>query len=148
MKILQTPLFFCLLMAAFVTGCSSTSSFQAAQDNVTLHIRGSAPQQTPSSDAYNSTSFGNYDFKATKEGHQALYGILPLQFHPDRVVFDALFFAPGLFFNLRDTFTFYEIDMEEGVIRYKDKKSDPWQTYKPLPAETQRAQQYFEALPQ
>lgn len=133
----------CLVLPV-LAGCTSTSSIHSAQPDVTMHIRGYEPAATPNSNSYSATSFGNYDFKATKEGHEPLYGILPMQFHPERVVLDALFFAPGLFFNLRDTYTFYEVDLEEGVVRYKDKEQEPWLSYKPTPQEIERARQYFE----
>jgi hypothetical protein len=54
-----------------------------------------------------------------------------------------LFFAPAMFYNLREVYPIYEFDVKQGVVRYKKKEQDAWMSYKPTTAEAARAKAYF-----
>jgi hypothetical protein len=97
----------------------------------------------PAQQSLKGTSFGNYEFKAIDADTPPFYGILPLKFKGGHLAADIILFAPAAFFNLREAFPFYEIDVKDGVIRYKEKSTDVWTEYKPKPEEAARAQNYF-----
>jgi hypothetical protein len=86
-------------------------------------------------------------FKATDAGAEPLYGILPLRFKGKHLAADIILFAPAAFFNLREVFPFYEVDVSQGVIRYKNTQNEGWTEYKPKPEETARAKSFFETKP-
>ena len=98
----------------------------------------------PASENLRGTSFGNYEFKAVDPGHDPFFGILPLQFKGGHLAVDILLFAPATMFNLRGAFPFYEIDIEHGVIRYKESRQDAWTEYRPKVEESERARSYFD----
>jgi len=89
------------------------------------------------------TSFGNYEFKAVETGFDPFYGILPLKFKGGHLAADIILFAPAAFFNLREAFAFYEIDVKNSVIRYKSKKEDAWVEYRPKAEEAARAKTFY-----
>ena len=97
------------------------------------------PEQT-----YSTTSFGQYQFKLESEGHEPMYGLMPLKFNGGYLAADILFFAPAMFFNLREVFPYYQFDLEHKEIRYKKNIEDSWTVYKPEAAEVNRAKAYFE----
>lgn len=68
-----------------------------------------------------------------------MYGILPLAFKGGHLALDILFFAPATMFNLRGAFPFYQVDVADGVIRYKDSRDAPWMEYHPKSEEIARA---------
>ena len=77
-------------------------------------------------------------------GFDPLYGVLPLKFNGGYLALDILFFfAPAMFFNLREGYPYYEFDMDKRVVRYKKHPSDPWVNYQPSEAESQRAKGHF-----
>ncbi|MEO5625730.1 MAG: hypothetical protein ABIQ70_06970 [Dokdonella sp.] len=98
----------------------------------------------PARENMRGTSFGNYEFKASEEGYDALYGVLPLSFKGGHLAADILLFAPGAFFNLRAVFPFYDIDVEKGLIRYRASEQEAWNEYHPKADEIARARTYFE----
>lgn len=129
----------------FVSGCTATTSFEAVQSDVSLRVNETSgfnivesPKQT-----YSTTSFGQYRFKAEKEGLEPMYGLFPLKFNGGYLAADIMFFAPAMFFNLREVFPFYQLDLENNEIRYKQKESDKWTVYKPKPEEVEHAKTYF-----
>ncbi len=128
-----------------LSACSATTNFQASQPNITVKINENTPLKvdTAAPQTYSTTSFGQYRFKATKEGQKPMYGIMPLKFNGGYLVADILFFAPAMFFNLREVYPHYQFDMENGVIRYKKNETDSWTTYQPTPTEAARAEKYF-----
>ncbi len=128
-----------------LAACTAKTSFNAADEGLMLRINedepfavGEATERT-----YATTSFGNYKFKASKEGADPMYGLIPLKFNGGYLAADILFFAPAMFFNLRGVFPEYEFDMDEGVIRYRLKPEDGWTSYQPSPAEADNARNYF-----
>ncbi len=72
-----------------------------------------------------------------------MYGLVPLKFNGGYLALDILFFAPAMFFNLREVFPYYEFDSEEGVVRYRLEKDSDWTTYKPTVAEIAHAKSFF-----
>ncbi len=73
-----------------------------------------------------------------------MYGLVPLKFNGGYLATDILFFAPAMFFNLREVFPYYQFDLESNEVRYKKKESDEWTIYKPKVEEVERAKTYFD----
>ena len=67
-----------------------------------------------------------------------------MKFNGGYLAADILFFAPAMFYNLREVYPYYEFDVENGVVRYKRNANDPWVSYKPTPAEQDHARNYFQ----
>ena len=138
---------FTIVLVSFVlAACSATTTIQSPYEGVSLKLN--ADPSVPLDDGghtglYNTTSFGNFKFKASDESGQAMYGILPLKFNGGYLALDILFFAPAMFFNLREVYPYYELDHVEGVIRYKKKEEDPWLEYRPTHAEAAGAKAFF-----
>ncbi len=128
-----------------LAGCTTTTSFNAAHPGTKVAVKGTTEQTTPRRGTMSATSFGNYEFKAEKDGSEPMYGLLPLKFNGGYLAADILFFAPATFFNLREPYPYYEFDVEKNVIRYRKKQSDAWVDYEPTPSEADRAKHYFEA---
>lgn len=134
-----------VLAATLISACSSMASISAPDNSTTLVLRDKT-LELPASQDVRGTSFGNYEFKATDPAvSEPFYGILPLRMNGGHLATDIILFAPGMFFNLRSAFPFYEIDARNGVVRYKNAKNDPWIEYKPKPEEVARAQGFFNA---
>src|SRR5580698_8897919 len=132
-----------LIFSMLAAGCSATTNFEAAQQDTQLRVKSSSDTAVPRTDKFSTTSFGNYDFEATLNGHPPMYGILPLKFNGGYSAVDILLFAPATFFNLREVFPYYQFDVASGVIRYKKNESDSWTTFTPPPHEAERAKAYF-----
>ena len=132
----------CAVAAALLAACSSMTTISAHDPGTKLLVKGKAVE-LPATQSMKGTSFGNYEFKAT-EGDSAMYGILPLKFKGGHLAADIILFAPAAFFNLREAFAFYEIDVKKGVIRYKAKESDPWTEYTPKAEEAAHAKNFYE----
>jgi hypothetical protein len=138
---------FIALALAFLTGCSATSSLQSNQPNTELRIKSSAETSIPRTDSFAVTTFGNYEFEAKSQGHDPMYGVLPLKFNGGYLAIDILLFCPALFFNLREAFPYYQFDAGSGVVRYRKSETEEWTTYTPGPGEVARAKQYFAKAP-
>lgn len=134
-----------VLAAAALAACSSMSSFESPRSGTRMMVK-SESMTLPASRDLRGTSFGNYEFEAREEDGNTLYGILPLKFKGGHLAADIILFAPAAFFNLRAVFPFYEIDVGAGVIRYREKRSDPWTEYRPKPEEAQRARDFYAGL--
>lgn len=89
------------------------------------------------------TSFAQFLFKVTADNLDPMYGLLPQDFQGGLLAVDILFFMPAAFLNLRGVFPYYELDVREGVVRYKLESDDPWTNYTPTPAEIERAKTHF-----
>lgn len=124
--------------------CSTMSTISSAQPGTVVQLQ-EKKLDLPAQQNLKGTSFGNYEFKAVDGDAPAFYGILPLRFKGGHLAADIILFAPAAFFNLREAFPFYQIDVKDGVIRYKNKATDVWVDYKPKPEEAARAQNYFNA---
>lgn len=133
------------LTAVLLSACTATTSLRSSDPSLAVKINNDAPLvlKKPVSKTYKATSFGQYRFRATQEGMEPMYGLMPLKFNSGYLVADILFFAPAAFYNLREVYPFYEFDVAQGVVRYKKKESDQWTSYKPTAAEVERAQAYF-----
>lgn len=137
-----------ILAIPFVTilsACSATTTFQSVNSNTVLTIdkTESIALTEPSTHTYSTTSFGQYVFKASDEGEDPMYGLIPLKFNGGYLALDILFFAPATFFNLREVYPFYEFDVKSGVVRYKKEPEDAWRTYTATEDEVNRAKAYF-----
>lgn len=132
---------------ALLSACTASTSFQSTDPDVTLKVNKTKAivLSEPSAQTYKTTSFGQYVFKASKEGEESMYGLIPLKFNGGYLAADILFFAPAMFFNLREVYPYYEFDIKNGVVRYKKKDTDPWHTYTATEAEVKRAQIYFDS---
>ena len=131
---------------ALLAGCSSVTTISSTSPDTTLVVADKTTS-LPGSIRLRGTSFGNYAFRATDNGAptaEPVYGILPLAMKKGQMAASILFFAPALFFNLRGAFRFYEVDMQNQVIRYRDRERDPWMSYPIKPDEAARARARYE----
>ena len=129
-----------------LAACSSVTTITSTSPGTTIVVAG-AQKPMPATMSLRGTSFGNYEFKASgnaEAGAEPVYGILPLAMKKGQMAARILFFAPALFFNLRGAFRFYEVDMQNNAIRYRDREKDPWQTYQIKPEEAARARARYE----
>jgi hypothetical protein len=142
---MPTRLLLTALAASVLSACTATTSLRATDPELALAINkdSEVTLDSPVHRTYDTTSFGQYQFKATKPGMEPMYGLVPLKFNGGYLTADILLFAPALFFNLREVYPIYEFDVAQGVVRYKKKESDQWMSYKPTSAEAERAKQYF-----
>ena len=131
-------------LLAVLAGCSATTTLSIPQPDATLIVKKSESTAIPRSETFSTTTFGNYEFKAEAPPHEPFYGLLPLKFNGGYLALDILFFAPATFFNLREVFPYYEIDVEDRVVRYKLKADDEWSVYVPLQTEADRAKKWSE----
>ncbi len=140
-----------IITASLITllaGCSASTQLQTVQPDVSIQIN-DKPEFVvdPSQEhTYSTTSFGHYRFRAEAEGLEPMYGLMPLKFNGGYLAADILFFAPAMFFNLREVFPYYEIDIENKEIRYKKNEEDEWTVYQPKQEEVDHAVKYFEKL--
>ena len=134
-----------LIFSFVLGGCSATANLDAMEPGVSLSVneKKKITLETHSSQAYATTSFGQYKFKAEKEGVEPMYGLIPLKFNSGYLFVDILFFAPALFFNLREVFPYYQFDLNKNEIRYKRKELDEWVIHHPTPSEIENAKRYF-----
>jgi len=126
-----------------LAGCTAMTTIQSAQPDVVLKVKEKEFKTYSAADTFSTTSFGNFDFRAEKPGAEPLLGILPLKFNGGYLALDILLFAPAAFFNLREVFPFYEVDMADRVVRYRKDADHPWEVYRPTPEESKRAEAYF-----
>jgi hypothetical protein len=134
---------FVALTILSLTGCVATTNLNVAQSGSELVVKKTASTATPRTEKLTTTSFGNYEFKATSPGLEPMTGILPLKFNGGYLALDILFFAPAMFFNLREPYAYYEFDLVERVVRYRRKSTDPWNVYTPTAAEATRGERHF-----
>ena len=124
-----------LAAAVLLSACSSLTTISSPKEGTTLLLKDKTVK-LPYHESMKGTSFGNYVFKAVDAGGaEPLYGVLPLRFKGGHLAVDIIFFAPAAFFNLREVFPFYEIDVADGVIRYKNTPNEGWTEYRPKPEE-------------
>jgi len=133
---------FCVALVPCLAACSSMTAISSPQAGTRMMIKEQSVT-LPTTQKLRGTSFGNYEFQARDGDAEPLYGILPLKFKGGHLAVDILLFAPAAFFNLRAAFAFYEIDVANGVIRYKSKRSEAWNEYTPKPEEAERARNYY-----
>lgn len=131
------------LLSAAMSGCAATTTLNAVQPDTVLKVKKTDSTSLPRTERLTTTSFGNYEFLATAPDREPFSGILPLKFNGGYLALDILFFAPAMFFNLREPYAFYEIDVDQRLIRYKKKESDSWHVYVPSEPEAARGLAYF-----
>ena len=134
------------LVLACCTACSTVSHLEGIPPGTTLSIKGITATELPRTEDLRSKSVGNYEFVATAPDGQKLYGLLPLNVNGGTMAASILFFAPALFIGgFRDTFPFYQVDVDKQELRFKSIDTEAWRTYKPTAAESQRAKEVLEA---
>lgn len=131
------------LAATLLAACSSMTTINSPHAGTQLLVK-DKHLVLPAHESMRGTSFGNYEFKASEEGFEPFYGILPLSFKGGHLAADILLFAPGAFFNLRAVFPFYEIDVEKSLIRYRATEQEAWNEYRPKAEEIARARSYYD----
>ncbi|HEU0200352.1 MAG TPA: hypothetical protein VFR86_07945 [Burkholderiaceae bacterium] len=144
MTTLLTRLAAASFLISLVAACTATTTLHASQPDTLLAVRDKEFKTLPATQTFPTTSFGNYEFRAERAGHDPFYGILPLKFNGGYLALDILLFAPAAFFNLREVFPQYELDVPARVVRYREVADAPWLDYRPTPAEVERAKKYFE----
>lgn len=130
-----------------LSGCATDTYLSSAQEGGALQVKTSKTSVAPRSDTFKTTTFGNYEFKATAPGMEPFTGILPLKFNGGYLALDILFFAPATFFNLREPYSYYEFDVAKRQVRYKKREHDEWAVYVPKEAEVTRGLRFFESRP-
>ncbi|KLV08874.1 hypothetical protein ABT56_01250 [Photobacterium aquae] len=135
---------FCTVMA----GCSATTSMTAADNQTSIMINEFSPivlePGTGIEETYSTTSFGNYRYKITDSTtNETKYGLVPLKFNGGYLAADILFFAPAMFFNLREFYPYYEFNAVTGEVKYKKHEGDAWRIYVPSEDEVNSAKHYF-----
>jgi|GEM_PF-5211530 hypothetical protein len=126
-----------------LSACTASTTFHSPQSGTEVAVKETTATAVPRTEKLNTTSFGNYEFSARSPGLEPLTGILPLDFKGEYLALDILFFAPAMFFNLREPYAHYEFDLVERVVRYRRKESDAWSVYTPTAEEQARGQRYF-----
>ncbi len=139
---MKTSICLAVMATLLLAACSSITTITSPHPGTTVAVR-EKHLTLPASEKLKGTSFGNYEFKAIETGFEPFYGILPLSFKGGHLAVDIIFFAPAAFFNLREVFPFYQIDVEKNVIRYRKTEQDEWQEYHPKAEESARARVYF-----
>lgn len=137
-----------LVVVLLISGCSATSELNTKTNLGQIVINDNSPMiispDTAVKKSYSTTSFGQFNFKLSESAiNQTMYGVVPLKFNGGYLAADILFFAPAMFFNLREFYPFYEFDVASGTIKYKKFKSEPWTIHQPTDSEILRAKKYF-----
>ena len=130
------------LVFIVMSGCTAMTTISSTQPGVSIRITDKSYVSMPVKDEFSVTTFGNYEFLAEKDGQEPLYGILPLKVNGGYIALDVLFFAPAVFFNAREVYPYYEIDIEKSLIRYgiDNMNLTDW---KILPEESEQAIKYY-----
>jgi len=133
------------LAAASLAACSTTTRLEGAQPGTTLKIVGYQDTTLPRTEVIDSKATGQHLFMATGPDGKKMYGLLPLRVNGGTMAMSILFFAPALAIGgFRDTFAYYEVDVDKNVLRYKSKPQEAWRTYNPLDVEAERSRAAFE----
>jgi hypothetical protein len=130
-------------LVGLLTGCVATTTLNASQGGTTIAVKESNQATSPRTEKFGTTSFGNYEFLAESPGFEPFTGILPLKFNGGYLALDILFFAPAMFFNLREVYPYYEFDLQARVVKYKNKEDQEWHIYVPREAEVARGREFF-----
>ena len=127
-----------------LAGYSTVTRLEGASAGTTLAIRGITRTELPRTEDLSSKATGQYEFMATTPDGKKIYGLLPLNVNGSTMAMSILFFAPALFIGgFRDVFPFYQVDVENNVLRFKKKEADAWRQYQPLAVESDRSMEYF-----
>lgn len=125
-------------------GCATNSKFSTIPDNALIKIgKTNISGEAPLSGDVSRTTFGKYPVMVEKDGHETLYAILPMNVSGGVIALDILLFAPATLWNAQGAFSFYEFDLEKGVIKYKEKEPEEWKEYLIPSEEKVRAKSFF-----
>lgn len=128
-----------VLLGGLLAACSATTQLTVADPATSVVVAGTQSVAVPRSEKLSTTSFGNYEFVASKPGTEPMYGVLPLKFNGGYLALDIVLFAPAIMFNLREVYPYYEFDVDQHVVRFKKHAQDEWRSYTPLASEAARA---------
>ena len=142
MRKVKKVIAFFIMMVFVLTGCTATTNIRAKQQGVSLKITDKSYATLPTSGEFGVTTFGNYEFVAERDGYEPLYGVLPLKFNGGYLALNILFFTPACFFNLREVYPYYDIDMDRKVIRCS-KDNINWYDEQILPEDSEQSEKYF-----
>ena len=132
---------------AVLSGCSTVTQLEGITPGTTLAIRGIARTELPRSEDLSSKATGQYEFMATAPDGKKLYGLLPLNVSGGKMAASIIFFAPALLIGgFRDVLPFYQVDVENQVLRFKRNAGDPWLQYQPRGVESDRAKAHFDTV--
>lgn len=131
----------CLALVA--AGCAATTQLRSVHPGVDLSIQEKSLGPMPVNVDLRTTTFGNYEFRATRADGKKMYGILPLKFNGGYLAMNILFFAPASFFNLREVYPLYEFDVDRNVIKFRGSEKESWMETQPTPEEAARARRFF-----
>lgn len=140
-KCLRAAVLACTALS--LSACVASTTFHSPQGGAEVAVKETTATVVPRTEKLKTTSFGNYEFSATSPGLEPLTGILPLDFKGEYLALDILFFAPAMFFNLREPYAHYEFDLVERVVRYRKNESDAWSVYTPTAEEQARGRRHF-----
>jgi uncharacterized protein YceK len=119
-----------ILFVLVLQGCTTTSSFTSIQEGVKITVgKTKISGEMPVAGEISRTTFGSYPVKVQKNGCELMYFSLPLKVSPGIIVIDALFFAPAIFFNVKGSLPFYEVDLDSRDLKYKVNNEENWITY-------------------
>lgn len=125
-------------------GCSTNSKLTTIPEEASIKIgRTNISGIAPLSGDISRTTFGKYPVMVEKEGYETLYAILPMNVGGGVIAADVLLFAPAVFWNAQGAFSFYEFDLEKGIIRYKEKDPEEWKEYEIPAADQDKAKRFF-----
>jgi hypothetical protein len=131
------------MAAILMAGCTALTRLDATQPGVKLAIREKSLGPMPVTVDLKTTTFGNYQFKATRADGKSLYGILPLKFNGGYLAANILLFAPASFFNLREVYPLYEFDVDQGIVKYRATTAESWTETRPTADEAAAAKRFF-----
>ena len=132
---------------AVLSGCSTITQLEGTTPGTTLAIRGIARTELPRSEDLSSKATGQYEFMATAPDGKKFYGLLPLNVSGGKMAMSIIFFAPALLIGgFRDVLPFYQVDVENQVLRFKRNAGDPWLQYQPRGVESDRAKAHFDTV--
>ena len=131
------------LAALMLAGCTAMSTLRSTAADTEINVQKKAIGKAPLKVELQTTTFGNYEFRAKRPDGKTMYGILPLKFNGGYLAANILFFAPASFWNLRELYPQYEFDVDENLIKFRGNDNEAWMMMKPTPEEAARARKFF-----
>jgi hypothetical protein len=98
MKPTSMRLTIAFLVFLSLSGCASVASFQGNSQAWDVHVQPESPfvLDADTTLRFADTTFGRYSFRIARDGEDVVYGILPMDFHNERVYWDILFPPMGV----------------------------------------------------
>ncbi len=134
-----------ILALVLLTGCAVRSNLSSPQADTRIELQLREFEMLPHSDLFAATSAGNFAFAAHAPSYDSMYGLIPLKINKGFLIMDLVFFPPAILLNLRGMYAYYDFDLAQGMVRYRQSVRDPWQTYVPTTADAEVARHRLEA---